>query len=453
MLNVVGNQPSGSEKYSANRKLRILLLCNYGPNSAGTVIDHIFGLKRYSKHRIYVFPTLGSVSGLDLTQFDGIIIHYSLIACDNKHIDPAMRRQLSSFKGLKIAFVQDDYRFVDATVSALHDLGIHILFGLAPKGVIDQVYPPQKLPGVRRETVLAGYVPEKLLKLRVPEFKERPVDIGYRARKVPQWLGSFSQEKWRIAERFLVDAPQCGLVCDISTSEEDRIYGDKWIQFITTCKAFLGTESGSSVCDFSGEIQKQVEAHLERDPGASFELLRDRYFKEEDGRIVINVISPRCFEAAALRTLMVLYQGEYSGRLQPWRHYVPLRRDHSNMDEVVAIIRDEKRSMDIVERAYREVALNPENSFSAMVKQVDNAIDETAWPELFVKKYLFFAVSQFYRSSRLLFCEQWWPLKAFLSYWLLVVAYRIALFIFTKPQRQFIRRCIFRVVGRKDSSV
>ena len=53
----------------------------------------------------------------------------------------------------------------------------------------------------------------------------------------------------------------------------------------------------------------------------------------------MNVISPRCFEAAALRTLMVMYEGEYAGILEAGRHYVELKRDHSNIDEVVSAIR------------------------------------------------------------------------------------------------------------------
>src|SRR3546814_45985 len=159
------------------------------------------------------------------------------------------------------------------------------------------------------------------------------------ARKLPAWLGSHGQEKWLIAERFATDAWRFGLTTDISCREADRIYGAKWTDFLMNCKAVLGTESGSGVCDFTGEIQARVEEHVARDPDVPFEVLRELYFKSEDGRLMMNVISPRCFEAAALRTLMILYEGRYSGRLIPWRHYVPLKRDHSNMDEVVAVLR------------------------------------------------------------------------------------------------------------------
>ncbi len=364
-------------------KLNMALLCDYNRGIASTIIDHIEGLVRYSGHNIIPINFRGQLpSNVDLERFDGVIIHYSLIACRDKYLAPAARAAIREFAGLKIAFVQDDYRFINDTVTALREMGIHLLLGLVPEDLIDEVYAPSALPGTRRETVLAGYVPDNLLHRNVPSIRDRPIDIGYRARKLPAWLGAHAQEKWQIAARVLRDADRYHLRCDISCDEDDRLYGDRWIAFLTRCKAVLGTESGASVCDFTGEIQAAVEAHVIKEPGTSFETLRDRYFKDVDGRLKINVISPRCFEAAALRTLMILYEGKYSGRLQPWRHYLPLKKDHSNMKDIVAVLNDPGKVQAIVDQAYEEVALNPENGFTAMVKQMDNAIAAMFEPDM-----------------------------------------------------------------------
>ncbi|MGI9434325.1 MAG: hypothetical protein ACR2Q4_05780 [Geminicoccaceae bacterium] len=360
------------------RELNLALLCDYDQSVAGTIIDHVQGLIRYSAHNVVPINFRGRLpSRLALDRFDGVMLHYSLTACRDSDLAPAVRTALREFPGLKIAFVQDDYRFINSTVCALDDLGMHVLFGLAPDDIIDDIYAPSALPGMRRETLLAGYVPENLLHLDVPALRDRPIDIGYRARKLPAWLGSHGQEKWQIGAGVLEDADRYDLRCNISSEEGDRLYGERWIEFLTSCKAVLGTESGSSVCDFTGEIQAATEAHLVRDPSTSFEKLRDLYFKDADRRLMINVISPRCFEAAALRTLMILYEGKYSNRLEPWRHYVPLRKDHGNMEEVAAVLNDPVRAQAIVDRAYREVALNRDNGFEAMVSQVDRAIEAT----------------------------------------------------------------------------
>ena len=365
----------------SSRPLHILLLCHFEANTASTIVEHIHAFPKFSRHRYYVLSNLGHLpKWLDLSRFDGVIVHYSLIACYEHYLSSDARQRIREFDGFKAVFVQDDYRWINDTVDALAAMRITALFPLAGPDIIDQVYSPARLPGVHRETVLTGYVPEELNSRIVKPLAERPIDVGYRARKVPMWIGSHTLQKWQIADRFLADAPRFGLNVDISYREEDRIYGDAWIDFVANCKAVLGTESGASVCDFTGEIQRNVEAHLLRYPSSTFEELRERYFKDEDGRIMMNVISPRVFEAACLRTLMIMYEGHYSGIPVPWRHYVPLKRDHSNMDEVVSILRDDTRAQQIVDTAYAEIARNPAYTFRAMVQRVDEVIAATHRP-------------------------------------------------------------------------
>ena len=59
-----------------------------------------------------------------------------------------------------------------------------------------------------------------------------------------------------------------------------------------------------------------------------------------DWKIPYRTISPRNFEAAAFRVCQILYEGHYSGVMEPMRHYIPLRKDFSNFDEVVERFRD-----------------------------------------------------------------------------------------------------------------
>ena len=132
-----------------SRRLRILLLCDYPRTTASTIVDHIFGLKEFSEHLISIVNSKGDGFALiDFDRFDGIVIHYSLVACMDSYIGPKTRVAIREFSGLKAAFVQDDYRWINETVDAFRDLGIHILFGLVPPDIIDQVYAPEKLPGV-----------------------------------------------------------------------------------------------------------------------------------------------------------------------------------------------------------------------------------------------------------------------------------------------------------------
>ena len=165
-----------------------------------------------------------------------------------------------------------------------------------------------------------------------------------------------------------------GLRLDISYEEADRIYGTAWLKFLKTCKCTLGVESGASVFDFTGDIQRAVDEYVARRPDAGFEEVQQAILAPHEGLISLNQISPRCFEAAALRTAMILFEGHYSGVLEPWRHYIPLKKDFSNIAEVVAAVRDDALLQVMVDRTYREVALNPRYSYAAFIDQFDNVI-------------------------------------------------------------------------------
>jgi hypothetical protein len=355
----------------------ILLLCAPYQKIAATVEDQLGALERHSSNRYFRLPMKGQfVKELDLERFDALVIHYTIIASDDRDLSAAARDRIKGFSGLKAMFIQDEYRFVDRTVAAMQELDIHLLFTCVPEPEVEKVYPRDKLPDTLKVNVLTGYVPEYLLRNVVLPFDERKIDVGYRGRSVPSWLGELGQDKWRIGHQFATDAKMYGLKCDIAYREEDRLYGEAWTKFLCSCKAALGVESGASVFDFTGEIQRQVEEHELRHPETRFEDLRDLYFKSLEGNIRLNQISPRSFECAALRTAMILYEGEYSEILKPWRHYIPLKKDHSNMSEVVSALRDAYYCQSMTERTYHEVAENPIYGYRAFAEKVDQAMNK-----------------------------------------------------------------------------
>lgn len=361
------------------KKLEVLLLCDYRPEGAGTVIDHIEAIRDHAGHHVHMLSMFGHLPDeVELDRFDAVVVHYSLILCNDNYVNPIARERLRNYRGLKAVFIQDEYRWVNRAVDALAFIGAQLLFTCVPESEVEKVYPRAKLPLTHKVTVLTGYVPEGLLSIPPKPYGDRPIDVGYRTRKLGAFYGQLAREKWLISDLFEADAERHGLRCDLSHREEERIYGEAWIEFIRSCKAMLGAESGASVFDFTGDLMPAVEAYERDHPEAGFEEIRDLLFPGLDGVIRLNQISPRCFEAAALRTLMILYEGEYSGVLEAWRHYVPLKKDHSNMEEVVAALRDPVRWQQIVDAAYEEIALNPRWSNAGFGELVGTEIGRAA---------------------------------------------------------------------------
>jgi hypothetical protein len=362
---------------SLSTRPRCLVILAFDALSTGTVAKHVAALKNFSELDVTLAHVwLLNEHPFDVDRFDVIVLHYSLAIAAGFNVRTKLRSILSASNALKILFIQDEYRWIDATADAIRDLGISVIFTVVNEDAVNQVYHHEWLKSVRKEVTLTGFVDEGLLKVKVRPYNERKIDVVYRARKVPYWLGSFALEKWHIGEKFRVDAEKFNISCDISSDEQSRIYGRAWIRFLANARATLATESGASICDFSGELRSKVEAIVGRDPEMDFGTVHKKLLEDIDGRTIIHVISPRIFEAAALRTLMINYPGDYSGRLIPWRHYVPLAKDHSNIEEVVAVIKNPERANAIIDAAYHEVACDPRNSFRAMVEHFDRVAFE-----------------------------------------------------------------------------
>ncbi len=133
---------------------------------------------------------------------------------------------------------------------------------------------------MKKVSNLTGYVPSYFEKYPPDMSKERTIDVGYRGRNIGFWLGALGQEKIDIGKCFLQYTEGQGLCCDISWREEDRIYGKAWLRFQRNCRCVLGTESGASVIDFSGQIETQVREYLRDRPDATFQEVQDLFFKE-----------------------------------------------------------------------------------------------------------------------------------------------------------------------------
>lgn len=358
--------------------LNILLLCNK-PNEgcdANTIVDHIEAIENYSSHKIWLYSNMGTLSHkLDLNQFDVIIIHYSLCLLNDYYLSKKSKKSLRAYQGLKVVFVQDEYRQIDKMISELAFLDIDVLFTCFPNEEIERIYPTAKLPKVSKYNNLTGYIPKRLTQItKQPKIADRPLHVGYRGRKVPFWLGELAYEKWSIVENWQQLAFREDLKTDISYNEKDRIYGQKWVEFLSSCKTTLGVESGASVMDFTGQLEKAIELHQLIHPNDPFSMVQKKYLSEHEGKYKLNQISPRCFEAIALKTVLVLYEGEYSGVLIPDRHYIVLKKDFSNIDDVLARIRDDEFLQIMADTAFAEVALNSKYSYETFMKYVDGVI-------------------------------------------------------------------------------
>ncbi|MFI5388011.1 MAG: hypothetical protein ACHQ50_18035, partial [Fimbriimonadales bacterium] len=314
---------------------------------------------------------------LELGEFDAVVVHYSVILSHDRNVSQHFRDALKHFRGLKVQFMQDEYRWVDRATAASRYVGIDVLFTAAPEPAAGKLY-DERLPGVRRVQTLTGYVPESLRNRPRRPLGARSIDVGYRGRDLPYWLGRLTQEKRWIAEGFQERARAYGLRTDIGWHEQDRIYGDRWVEFIASCRATLCTESGASIADFDGSAERAVRSYLRKHQGARYDEVADAVLGPYEGNVIVNVISPRVFEAASLGTGLVMFPGDYSGVVSPDVHYIVLKKDFSNMDEVVRKLRDNAALDSLTRRAFDDLVKSERWSYRTFIREFDAVISDQA---------------------------------------------------------------------------
>ena len=351
----------------------ILFFANTNHN-AECVAEHIAAIQSGSKHNWFVVNALKNrmVHKLDLNHFDAVGFHYSIHPHESYYCSNALFNKVKHYSGVKFLFLQDEYENVKLTSAAMVEMGLDILFTVVRPDLYNLAYDFSGMERVKKVTVMAGYAPPPNPQNDFVPLKDRELDIFYRSRVCPLNAGSLGYEKSLIAQKVKEKSGRYGLKVDISVREEDRIYGKKWIDNLSNCRATLGTESGASIWDRDGGVAKALDEALGKTPDATFEDLFERVMKPHDGKLIYSSISPRIFEAAALKTPQILFPGWYNDLIEPGIHYFELKKDFSNFEEMVTILKDDQVLSEFAENAYRDLiasGLYDEKKLGSLVNQ------------------------------------------------------------------------------------
>ena len=354
-------------------------------SEAVNVNENIDAFGRYSRFPVQSVntavvwnPYYGSHPDLADLEFDAILMHFSLFrpGIEPYWMSDPLREHLKATGSYKIAQFQDEHHWCKKRFGFIDEFEIDCVFTMLQPPYAEQVYKRYtKVPKVVSH--LPGYVDPRMVEAADSFSKpdeERRIDVGYRGRPIPAYMGRGSQEKIEIGTRFAERAAGTGLILDIATGEEDRIYGDDWYRFMADCRGTLGSESGVTCFDAEDEVLEQYERLSEGGREPTLEELERGALGRWDGKIPYRTIAPRNFEAAALWSCQILYEGSYSGLMEPMRHYIPLRKDFSNFDEVIERFRDPKVRRELTDNARRDLIDSGENTYERLIASFDSTL-------------------------------------------------------------------------------
>jgi hypothetical protein len=427
--------PSDGVEIPAERRMtKGALLLYFFPTAfwyrdAATILEHVGSFERYSEFEIRPLNTDGPIPR-DIAELDFqlVIVHYSIFGSGMYQLSEDHLRFLSSSRGYKVLFAQDEHRYCGHRFWFLDEAGFDCMYTLLEPPQFEKVYGRYtRVPSIR--TNLPGYVGDEMLdrarRFALPDA-ERSIDVGYRGRPLPVYSGHGAQEKAEIGWRFAELAADSGLELDILVGEQDRLYGDDWYRFMASCRAMLGVESGVSVFDLDDRVIDEYERLLARGGPVTAEDLTE--VEPHEDQVFYRTISPRHFEAAAFRVCQILFEGHYSGLMEPMVHYIPLRKDYSNLEQVLDLFRDPEVRREITENAHRDLIASRRYTYESFIEGFDRNLLEAGLvpgvPPGDVE-----AIDAAFgrgRRRRWLRGQLWWGYQRWIaSSWVAVVYYRL----------------------------
>ncbi|MBP9787892.1 MAG: glycosyltransferase [Acinetobacter sp.] len=379
---------SSAKSQWAHRLESLLLICFYDPNGISTVPETVSCIQKCSKFSVIVLNlfehgknglTLSLSPSINLRNFDGICIHNSIsYNVDNlRSLDVLLNFKIRDFMGVKILMKQDENFKFKELAEYIGETKFDLIFTCLPSEALPIIYPKAVVGTPVFSRMLTGYVTPTLRSFSL-NTEPRPIDIGYRGSIQPLSFGRLAYEKRKVGEDVAKLMEGKNLNANISSRWEDRFGSNAWLDFLATCKATLGVESGASIFDLDDTLVSLCAAAekkygpIREDAEYAEQFLSA--LKDIEGKIHYNQISPRHFEAAATRTLQIMYPGSYSNIFTPGRHFIELARDYSNIEQVFALLSDDTYCLQMVNRAYEEIINNPKYWIETFVQSFDKLI-------------------------------------------------------------------------------
>lgn len=336
--------------------LRLLLL--YAQDATNKTLSYQYGWPRYFRRypRFHCTPiniqdrqVIARLRGNLLARwgrFDAIVMLHSVFSNT-----PALGGWL--FEGIckarqpKIFFIGNEYKLMPEKMAFCEAMNLALLVTQSSSPAVHDLY-RNRLGCPIYAVPYTGLDAELFYPTR--DRKDRPIDIGYRSYDSPVYLGH--NERRLLAEFFSDYASGQNLTIDISLDPKDRFEESAWADFLNRCKGQLGSEAGGDFFELTDETRLKINQYITDHPNAPMQDIYQRFFAHYANPVPLRVISGRNIEAAGTKTVQILFEGDYNGYLKPDEHYISLKKDFSNIDEVMRKFRDEAYCHAITENAY-----------------------------------------------------------------------------------------------------
>jgi hypothetical protein len=317
---------------------------------------------------------------------DIVIVTQELLALRNFPIWEVVKKRMQPLiesSTLRVAMPQDDYTMSESLDRFLVDCKFTHVFTPLTRD-LDQIYPNAINADIKFEEALTGYFEADhwdLTRQFVVPFREREIDLGQRVVLLSPHFGMSANRKGRIAIEMAKMASQRGFTCDVSTDPNEVFIGNEWWKFLGNIRYTISRKGGASIADPRGYLGDRARRLELRYPNISYEELAKKLKIATKKEGDFSAISPRLFEASAMGVCQILDEDEYIGEIEPWVHYIPLKNDFENIDEVIRAMGDFEKSESMANAAATALISSGRYTYEFFVKEMLKKLDCLVLPK------------------------------------------------------------------------
>ena len=296
-----------------------------------------------------------------IKEFDLIILMHSVLG-DNVEIIIPFEQVLKERTGKLLSFVGNEYDLMLKKKASLQNVDADYIASQLPHEAHTFVYKELSAQLIDAPHALN----ENIYR---PSKSNKVYDIAFSGAKYGIFIGD--QERNNLIETMANLTPQ--LKNKINIGRNTNLPRNLWVELLQSAKATVGAEAGTYYLDRNGSLLEQSKEYVQQNPDANLDDLLEKIFDNTSIEYVSGkAISSRHFEPVGTKTCQILLEGNFNGILKEGEHYISVKKNFSNLKDVIDVYSDHDLRNQIVERAYAYISEN--HTYKNRVETITNKL-------------------------------------------------------------------------------
>ena len=296
-----------------------------------------------------------------IKEFDLIILMHSVLG-DNVEIIIPFEQVLKERTGKLLSFVGNEYDLMLKKKAFLQNVDADYIASQLPHEAHTFVYKELSAQLIDAPHALN----ENIYR---PSKSNKVYDIAFSGAKYGIFIGD--QERNNLIETMANLTPQ--LKNKINIGRNTNLPRNLWVELLQSAKATVGAEAGTYYLDRNGSLLEQSKEYVQQNPDANLDDLLEKIFDNTSIEYVSGkAISSRHFEPVGTKTCQILLEGNFNGILKEGEHYISVKKNISNLKDVIDVYSDHDLRNQIVERAYAYIS--EKHTYKNRVETITNKL-------------------------------------------------------------------------------